>query len=397
MMSFPAKIKKLFLILQEQKELSQNLADNLCDIEYCKGFKLQTEFPVLRHKGMSEFDNTGKNRRYYPFDKFNLRTKNKEYIFTNNWYEKNKSSIQSFFSNYLPEDTVKNVLCNNRTEQIYKHGNRTKKYIRRKIVNKWPEWEVPTLSDIKQIAHLLSPYIKFLHQKIIEKITLSNTELESYFREYLTYSGIDEKYYIWPNCSTMFPGIRRANGKTDNEFKKKQLPKDLRPKKNAIYIDDNSYPKNIWAFIFTGQQFSNKGPNGYELAHIFEHKAVKRVTQELLIHENSSYDLSIPLSGMFTNAAALMYSPRTFVKITDHSLHARRLIQRKVIDLYKNVTNLLPPTVELKEQDEEWDINSFKWGEPVGNLEQIDQFLDSRKERIEKILNLEYPKKSRIG
>ena len=87
-----------------------------------------------------------------------------------------------------------------------------------------------------------------------------------------------------------------------------------------------------------------------------------------------------------------MYSPRNFVKITDHSLLARRLIQRKAIELYKDATNIFPPEVELRTQDEEWNIKSFKWGEPVGDLKQIEQFLEYRKNRIDKILNLELPR-----
>lgn len=389
-MSFPAKIKKIFLKLQDQNVLTQELADKLCDIQYCKEHKLQTEFPVLRLKGMSEFDASGKNRRYYPFHKFHLKTENKNYLFTNNWYERNKSEIKLFFVNLLPMDIINNILDTNNEEKIQ---TKSAKIIRRRKVKSWPVWELPSIDDIQKTTHLLTPYLKFINPKIIEKITLSNNELESYFRAYMASSGIDYKYYIWKSCSTMFPAIRRANGKTDNEFKKRQLPIELRSEKNAIYIDDNSYPKHIWAFIFTGQQFSNKGPIGYELAHIFEHKAVDRINDELSAQDDSNYDISKPLSGMFTSAACLMYAPRTFVKVTDHSLQARRLIQRKIMELYKDTTSILPPTIELKKQDEEWEIDSFVWGKPVGDLDQIELFLEYRKDRLEKILNLEIPAK----
>ena len=389
-MSFPAKVKEIFLILQNKNVFTQELADQLCDIQFCQKHKLQTEFPVLRLKGMSEFDATGTYRRYYPFHRFHLKTENKEYLFTNNWYEKNKNEIKLFFINLLPVDTVDSILETDNADTKQKQPT----YItRRKKVKSWPDWELPSKDDIKKITRLLTPYLKFLNPRIIEKITLSNNELESYYCKYMTEFKIEHKYYIWENCSTMFPGIRRANGKTDNEFKKKQLPIELRSGKNAIYIDDNSYPKHIWAFVFTNQQFSNKGPNGYELAHIFEHKAVNRINDELTTQNNSQYDLSKPLSGMFTNAACLMYAPRTFVKITDHSLQARRLIQRKIIELYGDTTNILPPTIEFKKQDEEWEIDSFVWGKPVGDLEQIELFLKYRKDRLEKILNLKIPAK----
>jgi len=392
-MSFPAKLKKLFLILQKKDKFSSDLANKLCDIEFCKQNELQTEFPVLRPKGKSEFDDSGKYRRYYPYEKFNLKINDKEYIFTNNWFSKNVLSIQKFFNYFLKAEIIKEILEENHNDSNIANTRKTKVIKRKKNIRQWPKWQAPSSDKIKQIAKLLTPYLKFLHPEIITKISLSNSEITSYYHDYLTASGIDPKIYIWKNCSTMFPGIRRANGKTDNEYKKKQLPKHLRREKGAIYIDDNSYPKHIWAFIFTGQQFSNKGPDSYELAHIFEHKAVDRLRQEFINKGNPKYDFSIPLSGLFTSAAGLMYSPRTFVKITDHSLHARRLIQRKVVELYKDAANILPPSIELRTQAEEWDIDSFKWGDPVGDLNQIDQFLEYRKERIDKILNLEIPSK----
>jgi len=393
-MSFPAKVKELFLTLQSQGKFTANLANNLCNIDFCKAQELQTEFPVLRPRGSSEFDDNKKHRRYYPHNKFCIKIQNDEYVFTNNWFARNESSIQKFFSQYLDIDTVRKKI-----EDLHPCGDderikKTTAIRRKRNISKWPSWELPSTADIKQIAYLLTPYLKFLHPEIIKKVTLSNNEIYSYFHDYLINSGIDVKSYIWENCPIMFPGIRRANGKTDNKYKKKQLPKELRKEKQAIFIDDNSYPKHIWAFLFTNQQFSNKGPNGYELAHIFEHKAVSRIKDEFTIENNSTYDLSEPISGMFTNAASLMYSPRTFVKITDHSLHARRLIQRKVIHLYKGVTNLLPPAIVLRSQSEEWDINSFKWGEPVGDPYKIDQFLEYRIERIKKILAFEIPQNS---
>ena len=108
-MSFPAKIKQLFLTLQAQCKFTQELANNLCDIEFCQQNGLQTEFSVLRPKGMSEFDGIGKNRRYYPYTKFNFKIDDKEYIFTNHWFARNELSIQKFFEHYLSKNTIKEI------------------------------------------------------------------------------------------------------------------------------------------------------------------------------------------------------------------------------------------------------------------------------------------------
>lgn len=397
-MSFPAKIKILFEKLKETGHFSPELAQKLCDIHFCESQGLQTEFSVLRDKGKSEFDTSGKNRRYYPCDKFSFTIGKKEYLFTNNWVERNTPLIVKFFEKYLDSMFIQKTLTaqvadsNNLSSVVQQSQKQKPKIItRKKGIRNWPEWETPSIAQLKNIAHSLTPYLKFLHPSIIAQITESNKKLDSYFREYLSLSGIQAEQYLWEKCSTMFPGIRRANGKTDNKYKKKQLPKEFRGEKKAIYIDDNSYPKHIWAFIFTGKQFSNIGPKGYELAHIFEHKSVERIGQELINKDNSPFNINEPLSGIFSCAAALSYAPRSFVKITDHSLQARRLLQRKAIQLYQSTTNLMPPSVIFKKQNDEWDINSFKWGAPVGDPAKTNAFLKYREERIRKILNLEIP------
>ena len=122
-----------------------------------------------------------------------------------------------------------------------------------------------------------------------------------------------------------------------------------------------------------------------------KHKPVVRLEKELVNLDGSAYNRNLPISGMFTCAAGLAYSPRSFVKISDHSLQARRLLQRKAFQLYKGVTNILPPSIKLKDRVDEWDIGSFKWGDPVGNPENTELFLDFRKERIQRILDLEIP------
>lgn len=394
-MSFPGKVKRLFVKLNESGKFSSELAKDLCTIEYCKDLGLQTEYPVLRLKGESEFCDKRKHRRYYPYAKFNFSIEANSYIFTNNWFVKNARQLQKFFEQYLDEKFVRKVLFEERApskEYSIPLGREQKQRVKTTNASQdWPKWETPTNKEIRKIAESLTPHLKFLHPDIIGKIAESNKDLDTYFRTYLSESKIDIDIYIWEGCSTMFPGIRRANGRTDAEHKKKQLPKELREQKKAIYIDDNSYAKQVWAFIFTNRPFTNRGPDGYELAHLFEHKAVDRLGQELINSDRSDYKTTLPMSGMFTSPAGLIYSPRSFVKISDHSLQARRLLQRKAIQLYHDVTNILPPSVTLKEQSDEWDLNAFKWGGTVGDPANTEQFLKFRKERIQRILDLEIP------
>jgi len=101
-MSFPAKVKKLFVELNATGNFSIELANQLCEIEYCRDIGLQTKYPILRKNGESEFDMKG-YRRYYPFSKFNISVGKQEFIFTNNWFEQHRDRLCLFFESYLDD------------------------------------------------------------------------------------------------------------------------------------------------------------------------------------------------------------------------------------------------------------------------------------------------------
>ena len=103
-MSFPQKVRILFEKLKASGLFTSELAEKLCNLEYCRKHKLQTEFPILRHKGKSEHSADGNHRRYYPSNKYYLSIGNKEYIFTNNWFERQTKYLLLFFNNYLDNE-----------------------------------------------------------------------------------------------------------------------------------------------------------------------------------------------------------------------------------------------------------------------------------------------------
>jgi len=249
-----------------------------------------------------------------------------------------------------------------------------------KIHSDWPTWESPTEDEIYQLAQITTKYIRFLDPKIVEKITQDNCYHYKEWRELLSDKKINPALYLWESSPCCFPGIRRYAGSEERskfrEIGLKEIP-------NALKLDDNDFPKQIWSFIFRGKQFNKSGPNNYSLAHLIDHKEYKnRMNDELVITEDG---FSEPLYGLYTCPTNTVYIPNSLLKPTDFNSFLRRLLFRKAENLYKNCCNILPTNFKIPEpENEKWDINNFNWGECVGTVDNINVFLEFRKNTMDK-------------
>jgi hypothetical protein len=162
------------------------------------------------------------------------------------------------------------------------------------------------------------------------------------------------------------------------------MPKEGIP--NAIKLDDNDFPKQIWSFIFQGRQFSKSGPDEYSLAHLFDHKESKnRIKEELEFIGGKTY--SEPLYGLYTCPSNAVYIPDSLLRPTDFNLVLRKLLFRKAESLYKDYCNILPSHIKIPNlENEKWNINNFIWGECVGDIKNIDAFLEYREKRMKELL-----------
>ncbi|MBK7892132.1 MAG: hypothetical protein IPJ84_15215 [Bdellovibrionales bacterium] len=202
--------------------------------------------------------------------------------------------------------------------------------------------------------------------RVVESIVRNNTLIQP-FVESMREDGIRMDAYVWDNSPCLFPGIRRAVGGTDADLKKKVVPRHLRAEKQAIYIDDNSYAKQLWAFLLTNGNFANHGPIGYELAHLFHHKSDSDTdTSDEIDGLENRED---PISGFFTAATSCAFIPKSLARVTDLNLSARRLIQRRVYELYQGACNPLPPGCSLKSDPADWHTSEFEWAPAVGYSE----------------------------
>lgn len=70
------------------------------------------------------------------------------------------------------------------------------------------------------------------------------------------------------------------------------------------------------------------------------------------------------LYGLFTVASNTVYMPDNMLNLADHNLDTR-LLMRKVRELYRDVCNLVPKGIVLKEPDPDLPPDNFDWTEPV--------------------------------
>ena len=249
--------------------------------------------------------------------------------------------------------------------------------------NEWPVWELPSNDECLQLAHIATKYIRFLNPEIVRYIVNDNEEIRDVITKLLKAKKIDPELYFWEKSSCCFPGVRRYAGSSEiSAYRKRSEMDEI---EDALVLDDNDYPKQIWSFVFRGTQFSKFGPAGYSLAHLVDHKKDKNRMLDEFSFENN-YQFYKPFYGLYTCASNSVYIPNNLMKPTDFNGAIRGLIFEKAESLYGSFCNLLPPFVSHKKNDDErWNIENFEWAEPVGALDNIEEFLIFRADILLKI------------
>ena len=250
----------------------------------------------------------------------------------------------------------------------------------------WPEWPLPSENEILLLAKSLMPFVKFLHPDIVEIITEDNEGRREVWSEQLKNCGVAPEMYLWDSSPCAFPGIRRyAGSKEIAQFRGKAKEQGGQPQ-DALSLDDNDFPKQIWSFIFRGKQFQKFGPDGYSLAHLIDHKDYKNRCEDEF---SCPVDENIPvrLFGLYTSVANTVYIPSNFLKPTDFDGTIRMLLQRKAFDLYGGICNPVPPMMTpQKSSSVEWEISQFDWADPVGAPSTVKAFLEFRAEVISDLI-----------
>ena len=135
----------------------------------------------------------------------------------------------------------------------------------------WPAWRQPTDEDLLDLARAMAPFVRFLDPGIVDAVVEDNRRFGGEWSTSLEALGIDPAIYLWEGSPCAFPGVRRYAGSTEIAVFRKRVESSEAPPQ-CLSLDDNDYPKHLWSFVFTGRPFRKRGPDGYQLAHLFDHK-----------------------------------------------------------------------------------------------------------------------------
>lgn len=250
----------------------------------------------------------------------------------------------------------------------------------------WPTWEQPGPEEILAMAHLAVPFVRFLSPDIVRAVVENNEQHRESWREALQTRDVNPDAYLWPRSPCAFPGIRRYAGSQEVAAHRGHIGLDDNRPLNALALDDNDYPKQLWSFVFRGVQFSKFGPEGYALAHLADHKDHgNRFEKDFQITDTA--DSPRPLFGLYTCPSNTVYIPLNLIKPTDFVGTVRALLVRRAQQLYGSFCKILPPFLGIPEaHSAEWNVTEFKWSEPVGTIMNVQRFLDFRHGRLAKLI-----------
>lgn len=197
-------------------------------------------------------------------------------------------------------------------------------------------WKIPEDDVLHKLAQLSTPYIRFLDKRIIAMIVEDNERNREKWIGLLEKKSKDlSKSYLWEKSPCCFPGIRRRTGNSDKDFKLRKFDLQIN---FAFMVDDNSFPKQIWSFVLEGKKFKNRGPDGYSLAHLIDHKEYKNNFHDLI---DGELDI-VNYWGLFTCLTNTVYIPNIMIRPTDFANNFLILITRKCYEYYSEVCNIIP-------------------------------------------------------
>jgi len=245
----------------------------------------------------------------------------------------------------------------------------------------WPSWPTPSDEDLRELARAMTPFVRFLDPGIVYAVVEDNRRMGADWSSRFEALGIDPAIYRWEGSPCVFPGVRRYAGSTEIAVFRQRATADEVPQQ-CLALDDNDYPKHLWAFAFTGKPFRKRGPDDYQLAHLFDHKEHGNRWHEELDIPPDAKEPVLPY-GLFTSAANSAYVPGAFLRPTDFSPRLRSLIQRRALQLYGNICRIVPPPLLVKPcEHQNWSLDNFQWSTPVGGMDNVPGFLEFRRERL---------------
>jgi hypothetical protein len=253
---------------------------------------------------------------------------------------------------------------------------------------KYNDWDPPTNDELIVLAETVCKYVRFIDPHIVRRIVDDNSMNRDVRIELLKERNVNrpEERYLWEGSPCAFPGVRRHIGRKEIARVKKNRDDVIR-RGNAVRLDDNSYPKQIWSFILTGKKFNNHGPDNYSLSHIVDFKDTKTVKEEF---EFGS--IKPPVYGLFSCPTNTIYVPSGMTSLTDHNPFLRELLYIIAQRLYEDgECKLLPPEMNNRRTGVDDDtvqrcLALCRKNLVTGSDDRINAFMEYRNAQINKML-----------
>jgi hypothetical protein len=307
------------------------------------------------------------------------------------YYRTNITSPRGRYTDLFSDEIKQNLLKESKRERVNRplhvreqnSGNVLP--MRQSASTPWPAWNVPNEEEQRLLAKVLMRYIKILHPDIVAQVVANNNQNMSYWSDAFKRIGIRADIYLWKDSPVAFPGIRRhVGGKETVSFRAN--PKECTVE-NALRLDDNSFPKELWAFALRNRRYGMKNPDNYSLAHIVDHKDHQTRNCNELIGFKESGDKNL-FAGLYTSCVNAFYVPAVFMKPTDFNSPIRKLLIQIVHKYYGAICNPLPHGLQfnLTNLPDAWQLENFDLPEVVGNPAHIKSFLGYRKKAIESLI-----------
>jgi hypothetical protein len=235
----------------------------------------------------------------------------------------------------------------------------------------WPGFSDAHLLDM---AYIVTRYIHFLDPAVIAAVVQDNQAHAASWKRALERAGVKPNLYLWEGGPCCFPGIRRYEGAEEKEAYNKKLINRRFP--NALELDFNEYPKQIWEHVMGAL------PQRFSLMHLFSFRDAP---------PSSGHNAYLPVKGihgLFTSAANMVYVPNALVTIISINEPLRALLAQRQQRLYGGICALVPATVPLpRVEDQDWDYDSFDWA-PCSAGPDMQPFLRRRNLKMEELLGL---------
>ena len=226
----------------------------------------------------------------------------------------------------------------------------------------------------RELAIILGKVVHHIHPDIANYIAKSNLAYRTKF-ESICHKLCNINSFFYEGSDCVFPGFRRPiNREKKGKWKNNLLEDD------GTILNDNTFPRHIWAFLVVNKPYSggsvgmwaSSSLDKFELAHIFAHKQDER---EFETKAFVTFDDKQEPYGLFTSASNVVLIPKGFAKPTDHMESVKICFYKRHIELYGN--NIIGLKSFKESLVPSW-YKEIPWLEPM--------LPDDWKERIDNLL-----------